>query len=906
MNTGPFRIVVLHCGKFDYAEIEVDVPIHLIGPNNVGKTSLIALLQFLYLAEQRQMRFSRDMSETRRYYFPEKYSYALFECLTPVGFKVVGVRGLGPIKEYNFERFAYNGRIDLTDFLDEERRVREPEAIMAILATKGYVRLEPRHLQAALTGTGDDRGMALGLVPARHSDTYNRFCKVFCNILRLSHIRQEELKQLLLDIYGNEFQQREIDLAKNYAQSFEQVKRDSHEVQELKLLQPDIERLLQHLQRRDNARAIMPALWEAIGKNYAERKAGLTRREDELHATLATIASQEAELKKLMDAAYEELRQLAGRGAVLSANLQRLENERREFEGFVPEWAQERRRNIQARLETLIFRLRDASGKSVEQLKKSCQEVERRLATKRMQYDNQAHAALHHLRKKFPDSDITAAFTILNPDILTLPVNTQTAGIKLNNEKEVDAALKTLLSRKHADQVKLPGATLDLTALNVPRLDDYTLEQIGASIKELEQELERLQQTLAVAEQMAPLQAEKNGLEKERDELIRRLSAYELFYQTAANETGWQEELKEIRTAEEDLGAQNRRHEKQRNDLAEEALKNKSEVEEILRLLRVLQEEVQSLKRPPSDWPLQSMGNLPEKWEDMVALYKRKFTDEQSQSEQVRELLDIIEKRTYGRYVEADENATVKALRQQVESIPQRENALAEMWKSIAVGIKKELQSIGKDLDTLKALVNGLNNRLAGVSISNLAGLKLLVMEQQQWLKPIRNITIDDELPLFGNPKAAAEALNEVGKLLANHPRMDLKDLFNLSFEITTADGKAYRHEHLDAIESNGTTIAIKVLVNLVLLRSLLGRATVQIPFYLDECSSLDQANLVAIVNAARQMGFIAVLASPDAMDAAEKLYFINESPNGRVVLDPRRDMIKIIKPSETEGNSNA
>ena len=133
-----------------------------------------------------------------------------------------------------------------------------------------------------------------------------------------------------------------------------------------------------------------------------------------------------------------------------------------------------------------------------------------------------------------------------------------------------------------------------------------------------------------------------------------------------------------------------------------------------------------------------------------------------------------------------------------------------------------------------------------------------------------------------------------MGRLLSEHPRVDLKDLFNLSFEIGTPDGKTYRHEHLDAIESNGTTMAIKVLVNLVLLRGLLGRAEVQIPFYLDECSNLDEGNLRAIVSAAREMGFIAVLASPDAMDAADKLYFIEEQEGGRVVLDPRTAMVRI------------
>ena len=161
-RSGPYRIVALHCGKFDYAELEIDTPVHLIGPNNVGKTSVIALLQFLYLYDQRQMQFSRDMAETRRYYFPEKYSYALFECLTPTGFQVVGVHGLGPVRQHDFERFVYTGRIEFSDFLDDERRVREPEDTFARLAVKGFKKLEPRHLRAAITGVGDGRDVFLG------------------------------------------------------------------------------------------------------------------------------------------------------------------------------------------------------------------------------------------------------------------------------------------------------------------------------------------------------------------------------------------------------------------------------------------------------------------------------------------------------------------------------------------------------------------------------------------------------------------------------------------------------------------------------------------------------------------------------------------------------------------------
>jgi hypothetical protein len=44
---GPSRLILIHSGIYDYGEVEMVRPLHLIGPNNVVKISLIATLQFL-------------------------------------------------------------------------------------------------------------------------------------------------------------------------------------------------------------------------------------------------------------------------------------------------------------------------------------------------------------------------------------------------------------------------------------------------------------------------------------------------------------------------------------------------------------------------------------------------------------------------------------------------------------------------------------------------------------------------------------------------------------------------------------------------------------------------------------------------------------------------------------------
>ena len=153
-TTGPSRLILIRAGKYDYAEIDLTRPLHLIGPNNVGKTSLVATLQFLYVDDKNHMRFSRTLEESLRHYFPDHNSYVLFEILTTTGFMVVGMQGQGPLRQFDFQRFTYLGRYDRADYIDEDK-LRGPDEVRTRFASRGYTPLEPKHLRTALTGVMD-------------------------------------------------------------------------------------------------------------------------------------------------------------------------------------------------------------------------------------------------------------------------------------------------------------------------------------------------------------------------------------------------------------------------------------------------------------------------------------------------------------------------------------------------------------------------------------------------------------------------------------------------------------------------------------------------------------------------------------------------------------------------------
>jgi hypothetical protein len=56
------------------------------------------------------------------------------------------------------------------------------------------------------------------------------------------------------------------------------------------------------------------------------------------------------------------------------------------------------------------------------------------------------------------------------------------------------------------------------------------------------------------------------------------------------------------------------------------------------------------------------------------------------------------------------------------------------------------------------------------------------------------------------------------------------------------------------------------------------------VPFFLDEIQTLDADNRHAILQTARQLGFIAITAAPQAVSEVDAIYFL-QPQKGRIIL---------------------
>ena len=310
----------------------------------------------------------------------------------------------------------------------------EPTRTCALrLAPRGYVVLEPKHLRAALTGVGDSKDVHLGLVPLRHRGHYERFRALFLHLLRLAQIRQAELKSLLLEIYTGSFRQQTIDLGREVKDQLQIIRRNQHDIRELKALQPDVERLLNAVEARDRARAPLPSLWRQVGTAAAQREQELNRNADANDRHEQQLQEQEDTTSTQLATDSQAHTRHLKRQAQIEDALARLEAARQRFSGFIPEFKEQEQASLEQQITELDVRLHagdlDSPG-SIERRLQRCRRTHRELNTR---LENLADSVGARVTDIMPDRQACeAVFKLIDARLLQLPCSS--AGLLIDDE----------------------------------------------------------------------------------------------------------------------------------------------------------------------------------------------------------------------------------------------------------------------------------------------------------------------------------------------------------------------------------------------------------------------------------------------------------------------------------------
>ena len=884
MPTGPQRLILINSGRYEYADVDLAGALQIVGPNNTGKTTLINTLQFLYIDDRRHMDFGSYTSEqTREFYFPNQYSYILFECLGATGQCVIGWRGQSKTSGGEPERFFHAGPFAASDFLGEKNQVREPRDVNARLALKEFRIIKSAQEQKELllpAVNGDGRG--LGIVALRDTDKYHHFRETLKNLLTLNAITQEQMRDRLLMLADIPPDRTAFDARELFGDDYDRIRTRREQLVKFKKNQALVEKLVGKFGDREAARGELVWRWTDL-------RAKRQKFEKEHEAKLAKLRDEKAAQEKKVKELEAELTDRRNDVAVVSVEKGKLDKPLEDLKAldkvFAP-FAEDLERaalaNLKQEIRTLETQLASAESESHEKAKRNFDVFTGLVKQKEQTIARFDHLAVTALRKHFKDNELSIVFRILNCELLELPVGKN--GIAVARQKELLAALRYLLDCTQDGVYRDANVSFPLPKTGEPLAGLENLDTAREQLADYLSTLKRWKDTLTAIEQRENLETQCKAKLAEVEAKEKRLFQFGEYQTAKANEPRLRAELKKVEgsivAANESivkLTTKHRAAEKAKTDAEGSIQKQEDDFGKVIGNFK-------NCIFPGFPTKPRVAEGIPDDFDGAIALFLKQQKKQEDLCGEITNLLILTEQWFGTEFRGEDEDETVGTLQAELETLAEKEDALARDWNAHIHGLKATFDLVLKNLDHVRSAATGINRAFSKVQVSNLKAVKLEVVEQSDLVSWIKRLAAFEPGGLFDADPQQESAITNFRRTIQDKPVIRFTNLFTLGFTVTGADDQRHTYHDFRQIESHGTTITIKVLFNLLLLKDQLRRDDCAVPFFLDEIQTLDPANRHAILRTARQLGFIAITAAPEPVSEVDAIYFL-QPQKGRIVL---------------------
>ncbi|MBK5915716.1 hypothetical protein [Rhodocyclus purpureus] len=898
ITPGPRRLILMRAGNFEYAEIVLGSSTLLVGPNNVGKTSLISTLNFLYIPSFNEMRFGdHHWEETRRYYFGSDASTVIFEVATASGnFVTVGLRGRGQVGNFHVERFAFVGSYRSEDFMSEDGRLRPFAEVKARLSDRDFRLLEPNELRAALVGDFSVPALNMGIVPLQNPSRYSDFAFLLKNLLRLKHLSQDDVKGTLLNTYRHEIPTAEIDLYREYADLLSTLTAERAKLANLRKVGEMAGSLKNERNKRDNARRNLPALYATLVATKAREQNDLeTAKANDQKRLQALEAEDENERQEMLRLEAENtqiVRELTRVGDWISA----FATETLALRDYLPKLAEQQAASLAEEIDVLTGKIVNAGDPTV--IERQLIEAQRKLLLTTQQRDKHASLVGTRLLERLGHEAITDLARIFNPAILRLPV--EPGVVEIADEALLVATLKAVHGHVDIGQLQAAGATIFLDQLpdsgGAAVVDIATL---NAEIESLQQRVAKIADDLEAARNMAALKSRRSDLQKELDAAKAKARRYADWTANAELEPGKKKELAGVTQRQTDNATS--RH--KITEAAKKRVELRSALQSANNGYRERQHALDGMRPTPPDpaWPV---GVPDPEWQDCdakqlhsqyAALFVR-YTEAEAKMLQILGNAEVV---TQDGFEGSTPDQRIDAMIEAIDSLPEHDRSFHRLLGDVVNGMRASFNNMCHGFDGLRGCIDRFNREIAGVAVSNLSKMTLEVYENTETTRHYRQLAARGDL--LEDPAKTDEAIRMIDQTIKATRVLRLSDWFGVRFSIVTDRGETKRYDDISTIESNGTTLTIKILFNIVLIRAMMRKnKAFMLPFFFDEAHQIDAANLHAILSMAEKNGFCPVMASTLPSPSASNIDFVQRI-GGRTFIDPKRRIERRTKSPEAE-----
>ena len=861
------KITILNSKVYGKATINLENidSLQLVGPNNIGKSTLIYALNFLFVIDGQKMSFSggrKGNKETIDHYFPSlNQSYIIFEISKITTYSVLVKRNA----EFDLEYYKMDGAFNEIHFFNDEdgkQRLLKFDEVKERLEAAGVV-LTQFKSKSDVFNTIYQRGRkndaAVWLEDSVKSDGLsNNFSKVYRYLINSKLITNKTLKESLIiaDNRENEL----VNFSQKNKKELSDLLRINDEIKNVKSISAEFGQFREIVNLYYGKIDVIAGLKYAFNRQYQvalpELDESILNRETDVRKVVneinETLEPQKQELNRKIGQKEYEIQS----DYKLAADKKQLLDEVRSFEdaAFLKQQSvnlDKQRKEIEARITTI-----ESQGLSSLQLEAKIIKLDRDVKNLNEQIKNYDNLLIHKISDNAEDRKLLNA--VFSSQISSLPAS----------------AIKKKISKTTKKSLKIFDGEIDLSK-------GVTIAPFKP-VEELKEELKEAKAELKAAEQLLTISLDLESANKQLDSLKKQIDVIKEKLRKQKQIPALEKELETLQAAALEKQNEKITIEKELHALNEKIAKHQQFLESLQDGKRKMEDrKITLIQRKQS---IDDIAIIAEPYENNESLDIIFFKIENLRKEIIDlkfnkdKTFEALKNKTKSSI--ADEKQFIEYVEDELACLQDKEKSIDGLLASISTQFANPAYQMLKRYEEFKQFMyNKFNTKLSQTRISDIESLRIELDDNKKTLLELRQISeiqdINGQLMLEFDQ---TENLKTLNSYLDNGRKVNFDELFDISLHLETK-GSVKRVDLAQQVESDGTDRMIRLIIIMAIINRLaINTEENKIALFIDEVATIDKQNRPELVNFCKEHHFIPIFAAPDSIPGFNKYYFIYPS----------------------------
>lgn len=874
------RISLINSKGYGKAEMKLDNcdSIQLVGPNNIGKSTLIYALNFLFVVDGQKMSFSgqrKGDKETIHHYFPtHNKSFLIFE-INKMGYYCILVKRN---TDGELEYYKIDAEYDEDFFFETEgthQRLMSFDEVLELLSKKGILHSKFANKSDVFNHVyhrGNKNNAVVWLEDTVKADGLsNNFSKVYRYLINSKLITNKTLKESL--IIADNRENEGLNFSQKNKKDIVDLLRINEEIKSIKAVRPEFLDFREQVKMYNSKTQIVSELLYAFNTSYTTAIPELEISSVERGRHIAAVHNEINEIlkpKELNYASYigEKNAEIKNKSLYLNEKQKELDEiNKYESIDFLKESLNnldKERKEIETRITTI-----ETQKLSSKHLEFRLEKVNDKIASLENQIDNYNNLLIHKISDNEKTKQILNA--VLSEQVLSLP------------SKQIKKQIKKISDK----MLNIFDGEIDITK-------GIEMKEFR-SVKELKEELKIVQAEKKQTEELLKTVVDKEKTDFKLKSILGEIEVIKDKIRGIENKPAMERAVKGIVEELRAMNEEKKDLEMHLNELVKEISTKQIMFEKLQEEKRSLELRVKELKDRKAE--IDDINITPSEYEtnDNLDYIYSKIQIHQKDRHELKTAKDLMfESLKYKlRNSIAEEDEFIKFVEEEIACLSDKERSIDGLLQSISTQFANPAYTLLKRYDEFKQFVyDKFNTKLATTRISNIESLKIDLMDNERILGELKQISSIQE---FNGQMSfdfdQSENLRVLNSYLDSGKRVGFEELFNIEL-LLHIKGTEKRVDLANQVESDGTDRMIR----LVIIMAIINRLAItdeqnKITLFIDEVATIDKQNRPELVKFCKSHNFIPIFAAPDAVEGFNKYYFIYPS-KGKININEKQNAV--------------